>query len=453
MCWQMTARNCGAVYPVCAGSCLLSHVAVAGLCLLQKEFHEKSCQLIPEKGSKEVQGEWSSVSIGVERGVAAGAGGMTTLALRWYHDREAVTGGKLATVGVAATESFALATIGANLGGTFAPAAAVVAVAAVATAAREAIHKCSDDGTGGSHRDWKDIATDAGCSLLSGGAQAAAVVGTGASAVVGGGVVMAVGVATDMVRTGVDYGRGRISGDEAAVKTASSLAVLGTGTCVSMGTTAMLASFGVTTAGGIAAGLTAAALPAIAFAVTGYYVGKYVKRGLMAVQAMWRYKKLARALGVSPDASEVDAKSAYRRATRRCHPDRGGTAEAFVALTEQYAELFRYRIALGLSSEDDTSEAAARLSPTKKFPSYALYVLGWLELAKQSVDTWWVLEQEMAVVEPDSPQLRQWQRECLAVADAMLRQREEQQRQQQQAVDPAAGAGAPAVAVDVPVGV
>ncbi len=46
-----------------------------------------------------------------------------------------------------------------------------------------------------------------------------------------------------------------------------------------------------------------------------------------------------RILGVSADASEQDIKSAYKRASLRTHPDKGGTAEGFQEVAEAFMTL------------------------------------------------------------------------------------------------------------------
>ena len=44
-------------------------------------------------------------------------------------------------------------------------------------------------------------------------------------------------------------------------------------------------------------------------------------------------------LGVHPDASAADIRSAYRRASLKHHPDKGGSREDFQAIAEAYAVL------------------------------------------------------------------------------------------------------------------
>lgn len=44
-------------------------------------------------------------------------------------------------------------------------------------------------------------------------------------------------------------------------------------------------------------------------------------------------------LGVPPEATYKEIRAAYRRAAMRCHPDRGGSLEAFQAVQRAYAEL------------------------------------------------------------------------------------------------------------------
>lgn len=43
-------------------------------------------------------------------------------------------------------------------------------------------------------------------------------------------------------------------------------------------------------------------------------------------------------LGISPDASEEEIKSAYRQRAKDCHPDAGGTAERFQQLQQAYSD-------------------------------------------------------------------------------------------------------------------
>jgi hypothetical protein len=46
-------------------------------------------------------------------------------------------------------------------------------------------------------------------------------------------------------------------------------------------------------------------------------------------------------LGLAADATETGVRRAYRRLALECHPDRGGSVEAFRALTESYRAALR----------------------------------------------------------------------------------------------------------------
>ena len=75
-------------------------------------------------------------------------------------------------------------------------------------------------------------------------------------------------------------------------------------------------------------------------------------------------------LGVSPDASQDQLKSAFRRACKRCHPDAGGTEQQMMELLAAYEVLsdpvlranydeWRGQHAAGSTSESSNPEAAA----------------------------------------------------------------------------------------------
>lgn len=44
-------------------------------------------------------------------------------------------------------------------------------------------------------------------------------------------------------------------------------------------------------------------------------------------------------LGVSPEATDDEIRTAYKRAAMKHHPDRGGSSEAFQAVHDAYAAL------------------------------------------------------------------------------------------------------------------
>jgi DnaJ-domain-containing protein 1 len=46
-------------------------------------------------------------------------------------------------------------------------------------------------------------------------------------------------------------------------------------------------------------------------------------------------------LGISPDASEIAIKAAYREKVKRAHPDTGGDADFFKAVTEAMLVLIK----------------------------------------------------------------------------------------------------------------
>lgn len=68
-----------------------------------------------------------------------------------------------------------------------------------------------------------------------------------------------------------------------------------------------------------------------------------LKRALSALVDTWEKVNHYDALGVSPDCSDKELKSAYRKACLRLHPDKGGDKQLFQQLQDSYAKILEER--------------------------------------------------------------------------------------------------------------